>query len=76
MVVTRYVSLSSMLAGVAMIVAAVYVFVARDGWACSLADSLVLGLLALICLLVIVKHRSNIARLMQGTEPKAFMKKD
>ncbi len=74
MVVTRYVSLSSMLAGVAMMLAAAWVFWCGDG-VCSVADMMVLGLLFLILVLVVVKHRSNIVRLCQGTEPKAFSSK-
>ncbi len=74
MILTRYVSLSSILAGVGMIAAASEVFWRRDG-AATVSDWLVIGLLFLIFLLVVVKHRSNIVRLCQGTEPKAFSKK-
>ena len=35
---------------------------------------MLLGLLGLLYVLVIVKHRSNIVRLIHGTEPKAFSK--
>ena len=73
MVLTRYVSLSSMAAGVAMMVAAAYVF-CSDG-AVSVADIMILSLLFLILALVVWKHRSNIVRLCNGTEPKAFSKK-
>ncbi len=73
MLCTRYVSLSSIVAGVAMIAAAVHVFCVGDG-ALSLADAFVLTLLFLIFVLVTVKHRSNIVRICQGTEPKAFSK--
>lgn len=74
MVLTRYVSLSSMMAGVAMMLSAGWVFWYRDG-VCSVADMMVLGLLMLIFVLVVVKHRSNIVRLCKGTEPKAFSSK-
>ncbi len=74
MIVTRYVSLSSMVAGLGMIVAAAEVFWLRDG-AAATPDWLVLGLLLIIFLLVVLKHRSNIVRLCKGTEPKAFSKK-
>ncbi len=74
MCINRYVSLSSMLAGLGMIGSAIYVFVYEDG-AASGADWMLLGLLAFIFFLVVVKHRSNIVRLMNGTEPKAFSKK-
>ena len=74
MVLTRYVSLSSMVAGVAMVLLGMYEFWWSDG-VLSVPDMMLIGLLALICVLVIVKHRSNIARLCNGTEPKAFSKK-
>lgn len=74
MVVTRYVSFSSMMAGVAMIVASLYVFVCQDDQ-CSTSDGMLLGLLGIIFVLVLVKHRSNFVRIWQGTEPKAFSKK-
>ncbi len=74
MVLTRYVSLSSMVAGVAMMASAAYIFWYQDG-VCSVADMMVLGLLFLVFVLVVVKHRSNIVRLCKGTEPKAFSSK-
>lgn len=74
MLLTRYVSLSSMFAGVGMMLTAVYVFYMMDG-TMSVADSMVLGLLGFIFLLVVWKHRTNIVRLCNGTEPKAFSKK-
>lgn len=73
MILTRYVSLSSMVAGVAMMLSAAYLFWFRDG-ECSVADMMVLGLLLLVFVLVVVKHRSNIVRLCRGTEPRAFSK--
>lgn len=74
MLLTRYVSLSSMFAGVGMMCTAVYVFCCRDG-SMSTADAMVLGLLGFIFVLVVWKHRTNIVRLCKGTEPKAFTKK-
>lgn len=74
MVLTRYVSLSSMLAGVAMLVAAGYVFWYNDG-TLSVADMMVMGLLLFIFILVVWKHRTNIVRICNGTEPKAFSSK-
>lgn len=74
MILTRYVSLSSMVAGVAMMLAAVRIFWYQDG-VCSVADMMVLGLLFLVFVLVVVKHRSNIVRLCKGTEPRAFSSK-
>lgn len=75
MVLTRYVSLSSMVAGLAMMLAELYVFWYQDG-EMSVADMMVTGLLLLIFILVVVKHRSNIVRLCKGTEPKAFSPKE
>lgn len=74
MLLTRYVSLSSIAAGLAMMLAAVYEFRCGDG-TFSVADVMILSLLGLIFFLVIFKHRSNIVRLCNGTEPKAFSKK-
>ncbi len=74
MLITRYVSLSSMIAGVVMVLLAVYEMIIKDG-AASTSDILIVSLLALICVLVIVKHRTNISRIIAGTEPKAFSKK-
>lgn len=75
MVLTRYVSLSSMLAAVAMVTAALQVFWLEDGDFAT-ADAMVITLLFLVCILVVFKHRSNITRLCNGTEPKAFSKKN
>ncbi len=73
MVLTRYVSLSSMVAGLAMMLASGYEFWWVDG-CLSGADATLLGLLLIIFVLVVYKHRSNIVRLCKGTEPKAFTK--
>ncbi len=61
---TRYVSLASILAAVAMPVAAFFLHEPR----------LLLGLTVVIALLVVIRHRSNLQRLMNGTESK-FVKK-
>lgn len=74
MVITRYVSFSSIMAGVGMILAAWIELAVWDG-ACSCADGMVIGLLGIILILVTVKHRTNIVRIMNGTEPKAFASK-
>lgn len=71
MLLTRYVSLSSMVAGLAMLAAAGVEFWHGDTTLTG-ADGMVLGLLLVIFLLVVYKHRSNIVRLWKGTEPKAF----
>ena len=75
MIFTRYVSFSSIMAGVGMIVAAGIELWGEEK-AYSLADYMVLGLLAIILVLVTVKHRANIVRIMNGTEPKAFARKN
>ena len=75
MIFTRYVSFSSIMAGVGMIVAA-GIELWGDEKAYSVADYMVLGLLAIILVLVTVKHRTNIVRIMNGTEPKAFARKN
>lgn len=75
MAINRYVSLSSILAGVGMMLAAAVELWYMDG-DCSVADGMVLGLLFLILVLVTWKHRSNIGRIMNGTEPKAFAPKN
>ena len=74
MVLTRYVSLSSMVAGLVLVLTAAWEFWWQDG-ALSVADGMALALLFVIFALVVYKHRSNIVRLCNGTEPKAFSKK-
>jgi glycerol-3-phosphate acyltransferase PlsY len=63
---TRYVSLASILASVAMPIAAFFLKV----------QPLLLGLTILIAVLVVVRHRTNIQRLMAGTESKFVKKKE
>ena len=75
MIITRYVSFSSIMAGVGMMIAAGVELCVCDG-GCSVADGMVMGLLFLILVLVTVKHRANIVRIMNGTEPKAFAPKN
>lgn len=75
MVVTRYVSFSSIMAGVGMMLAAGIELWYHDG-VYSVADYMVLGLLLLILVLVTWKHRANLVRIMNGTEPKAFAPKN
>lgn len=71
--VWRYISLASMLAGVAM-VAAVAWLAAQDGEVRA-AEWMELGTLGLILALVVFKHRANIGRICRGSEPKIFSKK-
>lgn len=61
---SRYVSLASILAAVALPVAAFFLNLQK----------LLLGLTVLVAALVVVRHRANIQRLMNGTESK-FVKK-
>ena len=75
MIFTCYVSFSSIMAGVGMIVAAGIELWGEEK-AYSVADYMVLGLLAIILVLVTVKHRANIGRILNGTEPKAFARKN
>lgn len=70
----RYVSLASMLAGAAMVAAAWALFL-RDG-AVSPAEGMALAVLAVIFVLVVYRHRSNITRILNGTESKVFAKKN
>lgn len=70
---TRYVSLSSMVAGLAMLLAAGCKFWVQDGQLSS-ADGMALGVLLLLFVLVVLRHRQNIVRLMEGREPKIFEK--
>ncbi len=63
----RYVSLSSMAMGVTFPIAAYFRW-GTNGW------PFVVGLLALATL-ILVRHRPNIVRLQQGTEPKMGAKK-
>ena len=64
---TRFVSLGSILAALA---------VAGSGvWLYGADNRLLAGALVLMGLLVIVKHRANIGRLLKGTEPRIVGKK-
>ena len=73
---TRYVSLASIVAAVAMVVSGLYCygFFALGGLVWR-PDAIVIIFLLLVAILVIAKHRSNISRLLKGTEPKAFSRK-
>ncbi len=67
---TRYVSLASMMAGVGVAVT----MAAQMAWS-GRWDWVLLGFGVLLMLLVILRHRGNIARILAGTEPKAGAKK-
>lgn len=67
---TRYVSLSSITAAIILPIM-VLIFPAKDG-----VDKLTLSILSiLIGLFVIYKHKTNISRLLNGTESKIVFKK-
>jgi acyl phosphate:glycerol-3-phosphate acyltransferase len=70
----RYISASSILAGIAMSFATVVLSLRGGGWRPeSLTQPsalLLMGVMTAIASLVIYKHRTNIARLRAGTEPK------
>jgi glycerol-3-phosphate acyltransferase PlsY len=61
---TRYVSLASIFSALAVAVAA----------ACLREQPLLLGLTILVAVIVVIRHRANIKRLLNGTESK-FVKK-
>jgi glycerol-3-phosphate acyltransferase PlsY len=61
---SRYVSLASILAALSLVAAA---------WLLSL-PALLLGLTVLIAAFVVIRHRSNIGRLLNGTENKSVKK--
>ena len=63
---SRYVSLASILAAVALPVATVLLS----------HDPLLTGLTSIIALFVIIRHRANIVRLLNGTENKFVKKKE
>lgn len=74
MALSRYVSLSSLVAGLVMVLAAAWRF-ASNGDGITPAEWMALGMLILIFILVLWKHRSNIGRICRGTEHKAFSRK-
>jgi glycerol-3-phosphate acyltransferase PlsY len=73
-VATRYVSVGSM--GGALVFPVAYVLIGRaQGWDVLGAQSPLLVFGVLVALLIVYKHRTNIARLMAGTEQKIGSKK-
>ncbi len=75
MIMTRYVSLSSIVAGGVMVLASLLNFGQADG-VCKPAEWMIPGVLFLILLLIVYRHRENLRRIAEGTEPKAFSKKN
>jgi glycerol-3-phosphate acyltransferase PlsY len=68
MAVTRWVSLSSILAAVALPVL-IYAESASSGTGSGFSSPVFWASVP-VCAFVIIRHRSNIARLLKGTEPK------
>lgn len=67
--ITRYVSVASIAAAIAIPLTVVVENLIGREW-----DFAVLGLALFVCFLAIWKHRSNIARLRRGEEPRAKKK--
>jgi glycerol-3-phosphate acyltransferase PlsY len=63
--VTRYVSLSSMLGAIALVIAAI-------AWK---ASPVLVGVTVAVALFVLLRHRTNISRLLAGTESKVGQNK-
>lgn len=63
---TRFVSLASIMSGVGVAATMAGLMAFHGRW-----DFVMLGFGLLVMVLVIVRHRSNISRLLQGTEPRA-----
>lgn len=72
--ISGIVSLASILAAVAMIVAGWWMYPLAEGGSIS-SQVLYIAFFTLIGLLVIFKHRSNMARLFNGTEHSFYSKK-
>ncbi len=69
LLVTRYVSLSSMMAGVVMVALSLVYYVKADGVLMPV-EWMVPGILGVILVLVVWRHRENILRMRTHTEPK------
>ena len=67
---SRYVSLASMAAAIAVPVTMAVQMAAAKSW-----DGVLLGFGILLAILVVVRHRANIQRLMAGTESRVGKKK-
>ncbi|MGM0874821.1 MAG: glycerol-3-phosphate acyltransferase [Bacillota bacterium] len=64
MIISKYVSLSSMLAGIAIFI-----------YSLIFEDKVIIALSLFISLFVIILHRQNIKRIISGTENKIGKKK-
>jgi glycerol-3-phosphate acyltransferase PlsY len=67
---SRYVSLASMAAAIAVPVTMAVQMTTAKSW-----DGVLLGFGILLAILVVVRHRANIQRLMAGTESRVGKKK-
>lgn len=75
LIITRYVSIASITASFVMILASLYDFgFFNQGGFTWRPEILIVCLMVLITSLVIYKHKSNLVRIRQGTEPKVFSK--
>jgi glycerol-3-phosphate acyltransferase PlsY len=63
--ISRYVSLASILAAVAMPIAAAFLL-----WAGQIRTLALVYFALVLAVLVVVRHRTNLSRLFQGTEPR------
>lgn len=72
MLAFRYVSLASIVAAVVMVIVAWYEF-CGDGTN-TVSGKMFFCLLTVLAVLVIVKHRTNIVRLLNGTESKSWVR--
>lgn len=74
LLIWRYISLASIVAAVAFPLALVGIIIVRESW--QLADLWPLLIAAtIIPLMVVLRHRSNISRIIAGTESKIFTMK-
>lgn len=73
--ISRYVSLSSIIAAVCFPIFLAIVIVAKENWTFASLWPLVI-VAALMAMLVIIRHRENIRRLRNGTETKVFQRKE
>ncbi len=61
-IITRIVSLASMISGIAL---PVYMFLLKQ-------PSILIYSSVLLCIFIILRHKSNLKRLFQGKEPRLF----
>ena len=72
----RYVSVASITSAIGMVVGGGYAYgFFKPGGLTWRPEVVIIGFLVAVAALVIVRHRSNIVRIMSGTEPKVFSRK-